>query len=327
MRPEAVESLEKTIGKDHSNVAGIVVQRDGKTLYENYFNGCTAASPIHVFSVTKSIVSLLVGIAINKSFIKGVGQNVLDFFPDYTVKRGEKTIQHITLANLLTMTAPYKYRSVPYTKYFTSDSWVKAALDLLGGKGPIGTFRYTPLIGPDILSGILAQATGQSVLQFATEQLFAPLGIAVKGDVVFRSKEEQFAFLKTNAASGWVADPKGVNTAGWGLTLTAMDMAKIGQLCLDGGKWKGRQIVSAEWIAESTMEHSRWEALDLPYGYLWWTKIGNGYAAMGDSGNVLYVNKKKNMVIAIASLYKPSAKDRIMLITECIEPLFGSSLS
>jgi CubicO group peptidase (beta-lactamase class C family) len=75
------------------------------------------------------------------------------------------------------MTAPYKYKSAPYTKYFTSNDWVKTALDLLGGKKPVGEFRYTPLIGPDILSGILVKATGQSVLDFAKQYLFTPLGI------------------------------------------------------------------------------------------------------------------------------------------------------
>ncbi len=96
---------------------------------------------------------------------------------------------------MLTMTAPYKYRFfVPYIKYFTSSDWVKFSLDLLGGHGKIGVFRYAPLIGPDILSGILVKATGQSVLDFAAENLFEPLGIKVEGNLLFESKEEQLAF-------------------------------------------------------------------------------------------------------------------------------------
>ena len=314
--------LEETINSDYNNIAGIVVLKNGKILYENYFNECTGTDAIHVFSVTKSIISILIGIAIGKGHIKSINQNVLDFFPDYIIKRGEKTIQNITIKHLLTMTAPYKYRSAPYTKYFTSDDWVKSALDLLGGKSPIGEFRYTPLIGPDILSGILEKATRQSVLDFAKKNLFSPLGIIVKNNIIFRDKEEHFAFLKEKNISGWVADPNGVNTAGWGLRMTAMDMAKIGQLYLDGGKWKDREIVSTGWVKESTKEHSRWEKLNLPYGYLWWTKICNGYAAMGDSGNVIYINKKKKMVVSIASLFKPTAKDRVEFIKKYIEPIF-----
>jgi CubicO group peptidase (beta-lactamase class C family) len=172
-KKEIIE-LEKAIKDSYNNIAGIVIVKNGKTLYENYFNDCTASSVIHVFSVTKSIISILIGIAIDKGYIGNVNRKVLDFFPDYNVKKGEKTIQNITLKNLLTMTAPYKYKSAPYTKYFTSNDWVKSALDLLGGKKPVGEFRYTPLIGPDILSGILIKATGQSVLDFAKQYLFTP---------------------------------------------------------------------------------------------------------------------------------------------------------
>ncbi|HCC34875.1 MAG TPA: serine hydrolase, partial [Ruminococcaceae bacterium] len=307
---------------DYANMTGIIVLKGGSTAYERYFNGCTADTAIHVFSVTKSVVSALIGIAVDKGFIKSTEQKVLEFFPDYTIKRGEKTIQGVSIKTMLTMTAPYKYKSAPYTRYFTSDNWVKIALDLLGGKKPIGEFRYAPVIGPDILSGILVKATGQSVLDFAKEHLFTPLGIAVASNVTFADKEEQLAFYKAKGISGWVADPKGINTAGWGLTLTAMDMAKIGQLYLNGGKWNGWQIVSTEWIDESLKEHSRWETMNLPYGYLWWVGIGNGYAAMGDGGNVIYVNPNKEIVVSIASLFKPTAKDRIEFIMEYIEPMF-----
>jgi len=316
--------MEKIINSSYKNIGGIIVLKNGKTAYENYFNECTATSTLHVFSVTKSIISILIGIAIDKGYIKSINQKILDFFPDYTVRRGEKTIQNVTLKDILTMTAPYKYKSEPYTEYFTSDNWVNSALDLLGGKGKIGEFRYTPLIGPDILSGILVKTTGQSVLDFATEYLFSPLGINALDNIVFRNKDDQLAWYKEKNVRGWVADPKGVNTAGWGLTLTAVDMAKIGQLYLDGGMWKGKQIVSSGWIDESTKEHSRCNQLKISYGYLWWIidDKEHTYAAIGDGGNVIYVNAKKEIVVSIASLYMPHAKDRIKLIKEYIEPVF-----
>ncbi len=316
--------LEKTINSSYNNIAGIIVLKNGKTLYESYYNGYTADNAVHVASVTKSIFSALIGIAIDNGYIKSIDQKVLDFFPDYTIKRGEKTIQSVTIKDMLTMTAPYKYKSEPYTKFFASDDWVKAALDLLGGKGQIGDFRYAPIVGPDILSGILVKATGQSVLDFATENLFSPLGIHVGHNVVLNNKEEHFAFLKDKNVRGWVVDPKGINTVGWGLTLTPMDMAKIGQLYLDGGMWKEKQIISSQWIDESTKEHSRWDKLSLSYGYLWWIIDDKEhiYAALGDGGNVIYVNTKKKMVVSIASLFMPLAKDRIQLIKEYIEPMF-----
>lgn len=316
--------MEKIINSSYSNIGGIIVLKNGKTLYENYFNECTVTSTFHVFSVTKSIISILIGIAIDKGYIKSTNQKVLDFFPDYVVKRGEKKIQNVTLKDLLTMTAPYKYKSEPYSEYFASDNWVNSALDLLGGKGKIGEFRYTPLIGPDILSGILVKTTGQSVLDFATKYLFSSLGITVGSNVVFHNKEEQLAFYKAKNVSGWVADRAGVNTAGWGLILTPMDMAKIGQLYFDGGIWKGKQIISSTWVNDSTKEHSRCNQWKLSYGYLWWiiNDKEHTYAAMGDGGNVIYVNTKKKMVVSIASLFMPRAKDRIKLIKEYIEPMF-----
>jgi Beta-lactamase class C and other penicillin binding proteins len=317
-----LETQMDKIIKGYDNIGGIIVQKDGQTVYENYFNECTVTTGLHIFSVTKSIISILIGIAIDKGYINSIHQKILDFYPDYIVKEGEKTIQKITLKDMLTMTTPYKFEQEPYMEYFTSDNWVNSALDLLGGNGTIGEFRYTPLIGPDIFSGILVKATGQSVLDFATESLFSPLGISVDGNVVFQKEEEQLAWYHKKDYSGWVADPQGINTAGWGLALTPVDMAKIGQLYLDGGKWMGKQIVSTSWIEESTKEHSRWG--QLAYGYLWWI-IDNKeqiYAALGDGGNVIYVNTRKNMVVSIASFFDPSAKDRLELIREYIEPMF-----
>ncbi|OBR96138.1 MULTISPECIES: serine hydrolase [Clostridium] len=316
--------MEKIINSSYNNIGGMIVLKNSKILYENYFNECNAASTFHVFSVTKSIVSILIGIAIDREYIKSINQKILDFFPDYTVKRGEKTIQNVTLKDMLTMTAPYKYKSEPYTEYFASDNWVNSALDLLGGKGKIGEFRYTPLIGPDILSGILAKTTGQSVLDFAAKYLFLPLDIHVEGNIVFHNKKEQLDWYKEKNVRGWVADRAGVNTAGWGLNLTTTDMAKVGQLYLDKGIWKGKQIISSDWINESTKEHSICKQWKLSYGYLWWIidDKEHAYAAMGDGGNVIYVNTKKKMIVAIASLFIPRAKDRLKFIKGYIEPMF-----
>lgn len=317
-----ISELEKVLYNDYSNTAGIIVRKNGIKVYESCFNGYTSDTAFHVFSVSKSIISALIGIAVDKGYIKSIDQKVLDFFPDYMPKRGEKTAQRVTIRDMLTMTTPFKYKSAPYTKYFSSASWVKSALDLLGGKGEIGQFRYTPLIGPDILSGILTNVTGHSALEFASENLFSPLGIDIKQNVVFHSKEEQLSIMKDHHESGWVADPQGINTAGWGLFIKPDDMAKIGQLYLNRGIWNNRQLVSSEWIDESTTVHSHWGKL--LYGYLWWIIDENehSYAAMGDGGNVIYVNSEKNLVVAIASLFKPRTKDRIELIKKQIEPIF-----
>ena len=230
--------LEQIIREKYGNTGAIIVQKNGVSVYEYYENECTKNSPFHVFSVTKSILSILIGIAIDKGYIKSIHQPILDFFPDYIVKKREKTIQSITLYHMMTMTAPYKYKYAPYTKYFTSEDWVKSSLDLLGGKGKIGEFRYAPVIGPDIFSGIIENTTAMTVLNFAKKYLFEPLEIEVPGDIIFHNKEE----------------------------------------------------------------HS--------------------FAALGDGGNVIYINPKENMVIIIASYFKPRVEDRMKLIKEYIEPMW-----
>ncbi len=321
MNHEKWTGLERTITSDYGNMTGIVVLQNGITKYKNYFNGYTPDDPEHIASVTKSVFSALIGIALEKGYIKSIDQHVLEFFPDYKVVNGEETIQYITLRHLLTMTAPYKYETEPYEQFFSSENWTKAALDLLGGDGRIGDFLYSALIGTHILSGILTNAARQSILQFASQNLFSPLGINIKNNIVFHTKEEQIAWYAEKKTSGWVVDPQGINTAGWGLCMTPVEMAKIGQLYLNRGSWEGRQIIPASWVEETTREHSHWGMMK--YGCLWWIIDGKDrvYAALGDGGNVIYINEKKNLVVSIASLFMPDARDRIEFIQNHIEPI------
>jgi CubicO group peptidase (beta-lactamase class C family) len=265
--------------------------------------------------------------AIDKGFIQSTDQKVLDFFPDYIVKRGEKTIQQVTLKHLLTMTAPYKYKSEPWTKVCTSEDWTKAALDLLGGRSGItGEFKYSTL-GIHILNGIISASSGMSVIDFINDNLFQPLEIKKHMNKELADAEEHRDFILSKQPKGnvWITDPKGVNTAGWGLCLSSSDMAKIGQLCLKKGIYNGKHIISSEWIDEMT---SPYYCCDdsfgcMTYGYLWWlpNKKTNIYAAIGDGGNVIYVNPDRNTVIAVASAFKPMIFDRVQFIQEQIEPL------
>lgn len=324
MKHNTIQTFEESIDAQYNNITGIVIQKDGETRYERYFHGFSADNAAHVFSVTKSVFSALIGIAISQGAIQSVEQKVLDFFPDYRVLPGETTIQQITIQNLLTMTAPYKYETEPYQRFFASPNPIQDALDLLGGDKPIGAFHYSAVGGTHILSGILARATGKNALDYAKEHLFDPLGIDVPQSIMLRSEEEHLAVMSDPNTRGWVVDPQGNNMASWGLFLTPREMAKFGKLYLDGGIWEDRQIVPAAWVAESTREHSRcndWGKL--PYGYLWWIIDANSFAALGDGGNVIYVNTKKKLVVAIASYMAPDVKDRIKWIKTMIEPLFS----
>lgn len=312
--------LLRIIQLEYDNIAGIVIRKNGNITYESYFHSYNENDTLHIASVTKSIVSILVGIAIDKGYINSIEQKVLGFFPDYVVKRREKTIQKVTIRHLITMTAPYKFKSEPYTKVYSSEDWTKSVLDLLGGKTLNEDFKYTT-IGLQALSGLLVKATGKTLLDFATENLFSPLGIKAPKNFRIHNKEEHFAFLKDKYVNGWVIDPKGVNTSGWGLTLTTKDLSKIGQLYLNNGKWSNQQIVNSKWITESTKKQSQWN--NLQYGYLWWIidkPKKQCYAAIGDGGNIIYVDTKNKYVIAISSCFNPRAKDRIELIENHILP-------
>jgi CubicO group peptidase (beta-lactamase class C family) len=320
------ETLHFLVEKEAANIRQAVALKDGKVVYSDCWEGFKADDCLHLMSVTKSIVSILVGIAIDQGLIEGPGQKVLDFFPEYQVLRGEHTIQRVCIKDLLTMTAPYKYRSEPWTKVCTSDDWTAAALDLLGGKAGLeGTFRYSTL-GIHILTGIIARTTGKSTAQWANENLFSPLGIEPCTGYEALTAEEHKAFIlsRTPKKHIWFSDPKGVGTAGYGLCLNAMDMARLGQMCLEGGIYDGRRIVSSSWIREMTSQHASAGPMfqNMGYGYLWWIiDPGKGiYAAIGNSGNVIYVNPMKNVVIAVTAAFKPTVMDRIQFIQRCIEP-------
>ncbi len=318
--------VEKSLGNE-KNICEITAIKNGSVVYEGYWHGYRRGDTLNIMSVTKSIMALLTGIAIDKGLIKSVDQKVLGFFPDYRVKRGEKTIYDVTLRHLLTMTAPYKYKSEPWTKVCTSDDWTKAALDLLGGrKGITGEFKYSTL-GIQILSGIIANASGMKVIDFVNTFLFEPLGILRHTNKEDRTKEEQFKFLRCKAPKGnvWYADPQNVNTAGWGLALTANDLAAIGLICLQKGIYNGKKIVSEEWInALSTPYIDLDERFgNMSYGFLWWIIDANKqiYAAIGDGGNIIYVNEAKGVCVGIAGTFKPRIFDRVQFIQKKIEPL------
>ena len=314
--------MEKIINGSYPNIGGLMVQKQGQTVYEKYYHHYNEKSYFHVFSVTKSIIALLIGRAVDEGLL-GLDQKVLDFFPDYCIKKGETTIQEVTITHLLTMTAPYRQKKEDYNAYFSSNDWVKASLDALGGKDRIGTFRYSPIIGPDILSAILTKVTGKSVLDYAREELFNPLGIEVNQNITFTSAKEQMDWYKADKTGGWVAGPTGIHTAGWGLCLRVQDMVKLGELVLNHGKWDGKQIISDCWMNKLKTIYSTWEKWG--YGYLWWIidEDEHIYAALGDGGNVIYISEKKELVMAISGLFQPKVADSIKLIREYIEPVFG----
>lgn len=323
MNDEKFATIQQKIELDYENITGVIVQKKDQLLYEKYFNECNETSKIHVYSIAKSILSLLFGIAQKQGMINELDRPILDYFPEYQPK--DSNIGTITLENLLTMTTPYKYKNGPltYIKYFMSKDWTKFTLKQLGGKHPIGQFNYTPLIGPDLLSAILARSTKKSVLEFAREELFEPLGINVEKAIQLKSAKEQMAFNQSTTSNGWVEDNTGLNAGGWGLTLSTRDLTRLGQLILNQGNWKNQQIIPESWLQSMQSKHSHWAQEQLDYGYLWWVVDSSKpiIAAMGDGGNILYIDHEKELVVAITALFKENVYDRIDFIQQEILPL------
>ena len=128
------KELKDLIAKTQLNICQIVVLKGGREVFAGEWNGYKRDDCTHIMSATKSIVSLLNGIAIDRGLIKSIDDKVLDYFPDYQIKRGEKTIQDVTIRHLLTMRAPYKCKGDPWSKVCASEDWTKSSLDLLGGR-------------------------------------------------------------------------------------------------------------------------------------------------------------------------------------------------
>lgn len=323
------EALHNFIEKQQPNICQIVAYKENKKVYSDCFNNYKEDDCTHIMSATKSIIALLIGIALDKGQIHSIDDKVLDYFPDYKTKRGEKTIYDVTIKHLLTMRAPYKCKGDPWTKVCSSDNWTYSSLDFLGGrKGLTDEFNYQTVC-LHILSGILYQVTNMKTVDYANKYLFEPLAIKKHINYYAETAEEHKAFTigKTPKENVWFCDPDGLGTPGYGLCMSASDMAKIGLLCLNHGSYEGKQIVSSEWIEEMiqprTVESKYFRGME--YGYLWWIidNKKNIYAAIGNSGNVIYIHPEKNIVVAVASYFKPTIFDRVDFIQEYIEPLIS----
>ena len=311
---------------NESNICQICAIRNGTVIYEDSWRGFASEDAVNVNSVTKGVMALLAGIASDKGLIS-VDDKVMDYFPEYQAKRGEKTIFDVTVRHLLTMTAPYKGRSEPWKKVCTSDDWTKAALDFLGGRAGItGEFRYATL-GIQILAGIIERGSGEKLIDFANKNLFIPLGIpehVIHGD---SSKEDQFDFFmnKGPRKNEWYSDPQGTVTAGWGLCASAKDLALIGCMVLNGGSKGKVRIVSFEWINSMLTPYQKLGERfgNMYYGYLWYKPFEDRevYAAIGDCGNIIYVNKDNNVAVGVTGTFKPMIFDRVEFIEKNVLPL------
>ena len=260
----------------------VLVIRHGFVVKEKYFPPTDASSADEMYSCTKSFVSALVGIAIDKGYIAGVAQPALGFFPDRKFDTSDPRRQALKLEDLLTMSSGLDwtegdpaYRQL----YRTSRDWVKVILGLPMAAVPGKVFTYSSA-NSHILSAIIQEKTGMNTYDFACAQLFGPLG------------------LKNPS---WDRDPAGIPIGGWGLKLTPRDMAKLGYLYLHEGAWEGKQVVSSAWVRNSTRPHIPASGT-LKYGYQWWiSPQGGWFAALGRFGQCIFVVPSLDMVVVFTA--------------------------
>ncbi len=320
MDPGKFTDLENMIKSQYTNINGIVVVRKGAIVFEKYYHGFNSSDTHNVASVTKSFTSALIGIAIDAGYIQSVDQKVLDFFPEYVAGANEFQKRTITIRHLLTMTAPFAWKTTDKMRFEPLDrlrrqrDWVTYILNLMGQNGLSEKFQYcTAAI--HLLSAILTRTTGLSAREFANERLFRPIGIREIPDHEMKSFQLDDVFGKN--VTGWIKDPGGVTIGGWGLTITPQDMARFGLLYLNRGAWDNTQVISAKWIEDSTAMNAN------KYGYLWWLREEDGvfsYSALGSGGNVICCIPEKDLVVAIASKIISKPRDRWTLFEKCILP-------
>src|SRR5882724_3105167 len=288
---------------EFQKIGSVLIARHGRLVYEKYFDG-DASTLRDTRSATKSITSLLIGLAIQDEKLNGVNAIILDLLPEHgrKLQNPDPRKQKITAEDLLTMSSPLECddwndasRGNEERMYLVED-WAQFILDLpIRGRMHVGEQVEPPPYGRNfsyctggvfVLSEILGKVTGTRTDRYAQEKLFLPLGI-------------------TNVQ--WVFSPQNIPQTGGGLRLTSRDLLKIAQLYLDGGRWQGRQLVDEAWVRNSTRPHARIDETT-EYGYLWWLKSfqsgGKPYPAFfmsGNGGNKIVVVPQLDMAAVITS--------------------------
>lgn len=293
-----LSDLESAVSKgDFKKITSVLIARHGKLVYEKYFDG-DATTLRNTRSATKTVTSMLVGIAIDKHLLTGTDQRIMPFFADkQPVANPDPRKDAITIEDLLTMSSIAECddwndasRGNEERMYLIED-WVKFYLDLpvrgyrrgdTPKDHPYGRYFSYCTAGVATLGAALAKATHTPTDAFAQKQLFDPLGIK---------------------HSNWVYSPLDVVFTGGGLELRSQDLLKLAQLYLNSGRWNGAQIVPEQWTKISTQPHAQIDE-KTDYGYLWWLRTFNGHAVYymsGNGGNKIGVVPDLDLAFVIAS--------------------------
>jgi CubicO group peptidase (beta-lactamase class C family) len=273
-------------------IRSFVVQQDGNLLIEEYRGGMHARRAINIKSASKSIISLLVGIAIEQGHLDGVNQKIGDFFSDYFKARPDPEKESITIQDLLTMRTGLASTSrANYGPWVISDNWVEYVLSRPLVEKPGGEMVYSTG-STHLLSVILTRATGISTREFAKKYLFDPLRISI---------------------GGWDRDPQGYYMGGNNLALSPSALLKIGSMVMNMGVYRQEQVVPREWIVESMQIYTRSHFNPYDYGYLWWQRELQGRTvlfAWGNGGQYIIMIPSLKAVVVITSISEMKESNR-----------------
>ncbi len=264
-------------------IKSFMLQRDGELIIDAHRSGMRADRATNVKSVAKSLISLLVGIAIEQGHLRGVRQPIGEFFPEYFAAKPDPEKQAITIQDLLTMRAGLASTSRRnYGRWVQSDDWAAYALDQPLIDAPGGGMIYSTG-SSHLLSVILTRSAGMSTREFAERYLFGPLDIML---------------------GGWDRDPQGYYLGGNNMAMSPAALLKIGTMVMNGGVYDGQQIVPRAWIAESMRVYTRSRFNPYDYGYGWWQRELRGVTvqfAWGNGGQYILMIPALDTVVAIAS--------------------------
>ena len=308
-----------------ADVRAVIVAVGGRKVFERYASSAPEDYH-HVFSVTKSVVSTLVGIAVDEGLLR-LDQTLAELLPAYTGAMNAQ-VGATTLAQLLTMTGGFQdTRAVDASDFTPTSDWV--ALCLQGAVAPPGQeFAYSDA-GAHVVGAILVQATGRPLLEYARDKLFGPLGIlsAPVAEPLLDPRDIPY----DAAGFTWGVDPQGIHTAPFGLAIRPLDMLAIGGLLLQQGRWHGVPVVSQEWVRQATAAHVQGGRGSEEYGFFWWVGRADGspaYFAAGHGGQLIEVVPDRDLVVVVSTAVGDGASGTSTsvltdMVDEVIAPAFA----
>ncbi len=277
---------------DIGTVQSLIVEKNDEIIAEYYKGSIHSGRHTNIKSASKSVLSLLVGIAIDRGYLDGTDQTIADFFPDYFEKNPDSKKESITIQDLLTMRTGLESTSFRnYGRWVLSSNWAEFALNQPMVNEPGREMVYSTG-SSHLLSVILTRATGMSTLQFGNRYLFGPMNITI---------------------GGWDRDSQGFYMGGNNMAMTPADLLKIGKLMMNKGNYNGEQLVSREWIQESLQVYGSSSFNPYDYGYMWWSKTVENhivYFAWGNGGQYIMILPELGSVISITSSLNNSGSRR-----------------